>query len=360
MPLLPLLESPRLDPEQVFSSAVGRALVLGVVLGGGLAALLARAFAQRILRPIDALTDAARQLRAGQLEQRVPESGDAELVQLGQAFNRMAERLARTEQLRRTLVTDIAHELRTPLSNVRGYLEALEDGVVQPSPAVLACLREETALLARLVDDLQELSLAEAGKLALHLEQVAVPALLDSAAQALAAQAAARNLRLSISAAPELPPVLADPRRIGQVLRNLLANAITHTPPGGSITLAALPAPGGVTLAVSDTGSGIPADHLPHVFERFYRVDQSRARATGGAGLGLAIVRQFLRAHGSEVGIESQPGEGTTVRFTLAANPSDPREFEGGALVSPWAGGEDLVRQPEVVGGHARRQHQRP
>src|SRR5919197_4366923 len=195
---LPLPGPPRLDPEQVFTTAVGRALVLGVVLGGGLAALLARAFAQRILRPIDALTEAARRLRSGQLDQRVTESGDAELVQLGQAFNRMAESLARTEQLRRTMVTDIAHELRTPLSNVRGYLEALEDGIVEPSSAVLACLQEETALLARLVDDLQDLSLAEAGKLSLHCQPVAVETLLGSTAQALGAQASAKGLRLAI------------------------------------------------------------------------------------------------------------------------------------------------------------------
>lgn len=311
------LALPRLDAEQVFATSVWRALIVGVFVGGLGAVLLALVFSGRILRPIELLTLAARRFEAGDLDQRVPEAGEAEIAQLGHAFNSMAAGLARTEHLRRTMVTDIAHELRTPLSNVRSYLEALEDGVLQPSADILECLRDESAHLARLVDDLQELSLAEAGQMRLDRQAVRPGELLFGITQVLRAQAEARGLTLELDVGADLPPVLADETRLGQVVRNLVSNAITHTPAGGTIVVRGTATTEGVCISVSDTGSGIPAEHLPYIFERFYRADRSRARSTGGAGLGLAIARQLVRAHNGDIAVESALGRGTTFRFTL-------------------------------------------
>jgi signal transduction histidine kinase len=218
------------------------------------------------------------------------------------------------------MVTDIAHELRTPLTNLRGYLEALRDGVSAPSPATLASLHEEAVLLAQLVDDLQDLTLAEAGQLALRRAPLRVADALGRARQALRPQAEDRGVRLRVEPpATALPDVLADERRLGQILRNLIANAIRHTPPGGEVVLSAAASPDGVELVVRDTGQGIAAEHLPHVFERFYRADASRARTTGGAGIGLAVVKQLVEAHQGRVDVHSTPGQGSTFRFTLPA-----------------------------------------
>ena len=315
---------PLLDAEQVFTRAVTMALVAAVVVGGLVALLAAALFSRRVLRPVDTLTAAARRMGRGDLRQRVPVSARDEIGQLGLAFNAMAAGLERTERLRRQMVTDIAHELRTPLTNLRGYLEALRDGVYAPSPETLALLHEEAVLLAQLVDDLQDLTLAEAGQLSLRREPVRVADALVRAQQALLPQAEDKGVQLRVEPpATALPDVLADDRRLGQILRNLIANALRHTPPGGEVVLSATTSPEGVEVAVRDTGEGIAAEHLPHVFERFYRADASRARTTGGAGIGLAVVKQLVEAHQGRVGVQSTPGEGSTFRFTLPAARSD-------------------------------------
>jgi signal transduction histidine kinase len=301
--------------EQVFVSAVTRSLLVGVLVGGGVAVALALAFARGILRPIGALTAAARHMEQGDLSQRVVVHSDDEIGRLGHAFNGMAEGLARTEQLRRTMVTDVAHELRTPLTNLRGYLEAVRDGVTLPRPEVIESLYEEAMLLSHLVDDLQDLSLSEGGRLVLRREAVDVHALLTSAAQSIGPRAS--GLEVTVEVTPELPMAWADPQRIGQVLRNLLANAVTHTAPGGRVTLRAAASGEHLRIEVRDTGSGIAAEHVPNVFERFYRADPSRTRATGGAGIGLAIVKQLVEAHGGTVGLASVLGEGSCFAFTL-------------------------------------------
>jgi signal transduction histidine kinase len=314
---------PAPQPRADFLVSVNRSLLWAAALAGLAAVGLTFALSRRILRPVEALTAAARRMETGDLAARVAVDGRDELGTLAHAFNAMADGLQRQERLRRTLVSDVSHELRTPLANIRGYLEALQEGVVAPTPAVLGSLVDEALLLSRLVDDLQDLSLAEAGHLTLHPAPLDVPAVVDGALQALAPRAAERDVALAAELADDLPAVAADAGRIGQVLRNLLANALTHTPAGGTVTVRAGPAAaGGLQLSVTDTGPGIPAEHLPQVFERFYRADPSRARATGGAGLGLAIVRQLVEAHGGQVRAESPPGQGA--RFVVVLPPAAP------------------------------------
>jgi signal transduction histidine kinase len=303
--------------QEVFLAGVNRSLLIAGAAGGAAALLLALFFGRRVVGPIEALTVAARRMERGDLSGRVAVGSSDEVGQLGRAFNAMAESLERTERLRRTMVGDVAHELRTPLSNVRGYLEALRDGVAAPTPEVIDSLHEEALLLTRLVDDLQDLTLAEAGQLALAREPTALAELVAGALAAFEPRAAAAGTRLRSEVDTELPPVDVDPRRVGQVLRNLLANALTHTPPGGEVVVSARPDGERAEVAVRDTGVGIAPEHLPHVFERFYRVDRARARATGGAGLGLAIVRELVQAHGGQVSASSEVGRGTTVSFTL-------------------------------------------
>jgi signal transduction histidine kinase len=256
-----------------------------------------------------------------------------EIGELGHAFNSMADGLARLEQLRRNMTTDVAHELRTPLSNIRGYLEALQDGVTQPSPAVIDSLHDEAMLLTRLVNDLQELALAEAGQLKLVLHPTVPEQVVSQVVDVMQPTAASKGLTLRTDLQTDLPPVMADSGRMAQVLQNLVNNAMTHTPAGGQITVTArADAPAGqVQLSVRDTGIGIAPEHLPHVFDRFYRVDQSRTRATGGAGLGLAIVKQLVEAHGGRVWAESTPDQGSTFSFTLpvAASADQPGEPPG-------------------------------
>jgi len=240
-----------------------------------------------------------------------------EIGELAQAFNAMADGLARLEELRRNMVSDVAHELRTPLSNIRGYLEAVRDGVVEPRPEVIASLYEEAMLLNRLVDDLQELSLAEAGQLRLERRPVAPADVVNKATEAARAQAAAKGIALQVDLPEGLPLVDVDSQRIGQVLGNLLSNALTHTPSGGKVVITAQARQSDVELRVGDTGEGISPEHLPYIFERFYRADKSRSRATGGTGLGLSIARQLVEAHGGRISVASQAGRGTTFTFTL-------------------------------------------
>jgi signal transduction histidine kinase len=324
--MLPAPDSGGIPGEQLFLASVNTSLAVAVIVGGLAAAVLALVFSQRVLGRVDALTAAARGMERGDLSQRVPVGSRDEIGELARAFNAMAESLSRNELLRRTMVSDVAHELRTPLTNVRGYLEALRDGVAEPTPALIASLHEEAMLLGRLVDDLQELTLAEAGQLRLDRAAWSLDELVGPALELARTRALEKGVSLRAELPPDLPPVEVDRTRIGQVLRNLLGNAITHTGPGGEVTVTARREVGQVEVRLRDTGAGIPPEHLPHVFERFYRADRSRTRATGGAGIGLAIVKEFVQAHGGRVAIESQLGRGTTVSFTLpvAATESPP------------------------------------
>jgi len=316
---------PGAEPEsRIFLASVNRVLLIVAVVAGLGAVLLILGLSRRILAPVEALTAAVRRMEAGDLSQRVEVTSRDEIGELAQAFNSMADGLARLEELRRNMVTDVAHELRTPLSNIRGYLEAIQDGVVQPERGIIDSLYEEAILLNSLVDDLQELSLAEAGQIRLERQPVALADIVDRAVEAVRPRAEAEGITLQVDLLEDLL-VDGDPQRIGQVLRNLLDNGLTHTPPGGEVGVAAraaCPEPSRrsdqwVEVSVRDTGAGIAAEDLPYVFERFYRADKSRSRGTGGVGLGLTIAKQLVEMHGGTIGVESEIGQGTRFTFTL-------------------------------------------
>lgn len=232
----------------------------------------------------------------------------------------MAFALNNADRQRRQLTADIAHELRTPLTIVKGRLEGIQDGVYQPTPTQIGQLLDETALLERLIDDLRILALAEAGQLPLYLEPVDPGELLHDCAALFAAQAAEHGIALRIDVAANLPHVDVDAQRMQQVLSNVVANALRHTPADGEVRFSASRSvPTAIFLVIADTGSGIPPEDLPHVFDRFYRADRSRTRTGGGSGLGLAIARQIVLAHGGQIDATSTPGRGTTITITLPA-----------------------------------------
>ncbi len=310
-------ESGQAEPR--FLTSVNRWLLLSAVGAVTVAFVLSLALSRRILGPVEAITVAARRMEAGDLTQRVSATSADEIGDLARAFNAMADAVARSESLRRALVADVAHELRTPLTNLRCQIEAVQDGLQPMDGAALRSLHEETLLLARLVGDLQDLALAESGQLPLHRAPVMVAEAVDTALAAVRPIAAAREITLEADVSPSLVAD-ADRERLAQVLRNLLANALTHTPDKGTIRVSARASPDGVAIDVADSGDGIAPEHLPHVFDRFYRGDPSRARTTGGAGLGLAIVKQLVEAHGGQVAVTSPPGAGACFRLTLPAS----------------------------------------
>lgn len=270
----------------------------------------------RMTRPLRALTSAAHRMGDGDLATRVDVGTTDEIGALATAFNTLAANQQRQEELRSDMVSDIAHELRTPLSNIRGWLEAAQDGVAPLDDALVGSLHEEAILLQHVVDDLRDLALADAGELRLHPEPTDLGALADQvvAAQRAAADAAGVHLR-AVSTEPAL--ARADPLRLRQVLTNLVSNAVRHTPPGGSVTVEVTATPDGWAVQVADTGSGIAVADLPRVFDRFWRSDRSRTRGTGGSGLGLAIARNIVELHGGTITVQSVMGDGSTFLFTL-------------------------------------------
>ncbi|MFJ8794456.1 sensor histidine kinase [Streptomyces sp. NPDC102462] len=274
--------------------------------------------ATRLVRPLRALTAAAQQPPDRHV--RVPVTTRDETGILAEAFNDLTERRERLEAQRKAMVSDIAHELRSPLTNIRGWLEVTRDGLVEPDPALLDALHEEALVLQRVIDDLQDLAAADAGTLRLHREPVAAGDLLDqvAAAHRLAADAGAVTLRTECAGEPWLD---ADPVRMRQALGNLVSNALRHTPADGTVTLAARRDGDEVVLTVADTGHGIAADDLPHVFDRFWRAEKSRSRRTGGSGLGLPIVRHLVAAHGGTAGAASEPGQGAVFTLRLPGIP---------------------------------------
>ncbi len=307
--------------ERAFLNNANRALLLAALLAGALAVAMSLILSRRLTAPLASMTQAVQAMTHGHLDQRVTVQSDDEIGRLAEAFNTMAASLAKAEEMRRNLVADVAHELRTPLAVLRADLEALQDGVYEPSAERLSALREEADLLARLVADLQELSLVEAGQLALERRPTDLAQLCRQVVAAMEPQAAGLGVALTVGRADEGATSLADADRIGQVLRNLVANALRYTGAGGSVTVECSrqgsgPAPR-VTISVQDTGAGISPEDLPHVFERFYRGEKSRSRSTGGAGLGLAIARHLVEAHGGRIWAESTLGQGSTFYVEL-------------------------------------------
>jgi signal transduction histidine kinase len=298
------------DPEDIAAlreiAAVDRRLIAIFAIATIVATLLTVVVSRRIVKPIEQLTAAVQDIGRGKAPARVEVSGRDEIARLATSFNTMADAVATQEDLRRRMVGDIAHELRTPLTNLRCELEAIQDGLAAPDAARIGSLHEEVLHLQRLVDDLQDLAVAEAGGLALHRERIDLGA---AVARIVGPQADVTS--------DDGIAVDADVTRLRQVVSNIVANAVRHTPAGARVRVRVARAGGDAAVSVIDRGPGIPAQDLDRVFERFYRVDEARGRERGGAGLGLAIVRRLVELHGGRVWAESVEGEGATFTFTL-------------------------------------------
>jgi two-component system sensor histidine kinase BaeS len=266
---------------------------------------------RRMFGPIGDVMEAADRVADGDYTVRVRERGPGEVRRLGRTFNDMSARLQASDEQRRRLLADVTHELRTPLAVVRGSLEAIADGVYEADEERVAAVLEQTRLMGRLLDDLQTLSTAEAGALSLTFEPTDLEAVVEDVASAFAPRAAAAEVKLATSCDGS-PEATVDPARIHQVLENLVANAVRHTPPGGTVSIGLLRRDDGVELRVTDTGPGIPADELASIFDRY-----SRSADSGGSGLGLAIARGLVEAHGGSIEAESPPGGGATIRVRL-------------------------------------------
>ena len=300
------------------ASALNRSLLWAGLAAGAGGILLISLVSRRVLAPVSALGAAARRLGQGDLSQRVPTSSRDEIGQLGSIFNSMAEALEKAERNRRNMMADAAHELRTPLSNIQGYLEAMRDGLLQPDSATIDTIHQQVLHLARLVEDLRLLALAEAGVLSLNRQPDSLEEVIRRSVEAFRPRAEVKGVSISLEVSPELPLVPMDRTRIAQVVGNLLENAIHHTQEAGQVTvLAEVIESSAVRVTISDSGEGVLPEDLPYVFERFYRVDPSRTRATGGVGLGLTIAKQLIEAHGGTIRAESISGRGSRFIFDL-------------------------------------------
>lgn len=309
-----------LHVEEAFGSASTVASALALTAAAIASVAVSIVLTRRIGASLSAVSTAATSLGAGRFDVRVPSPGlGAEFDDLADSFNRLADRLEEAQRLRERLLADLAHEVRTPVATITGYLEAVEDGVQALDGTTFAVLREQADRLTRLAHDLAAVTHAEAGDILLDAEPVPPAELVDAAVHAARERAAARGTDLSGSAEPGLPEVLADRHRIAQVLDNLLTNALRHTPSDGAVVVrAARGDHGQVRLVVTDTGEGIGADDLPHVFDRFYRAGSARDRASGGFGIGLAISKALVEAHRGTIAASSPgPGRGATFTVTL-------------------------------------------
>ena len=307
-----------------FRRAVNEALTLST-LAAFLAALAVSVFvSRRIVTPVREMVIASRRIAEGHYNERVrvpggprPEELD-ELAQLALSFNRMAAKLEQVEATRRELIGNVAHELRTPLASIKGSMEGLLDGVLPAEASTFQRIYREADRLQRLVDDLQELSRVEAGAFELHLRPVQVRDLVEATVARLGLQFEEKGVALETDLPADLPPALADEDRIGQVLLNLVGNALQYTPSGGQVRVVARRQGAELRISVNDTGVGIAPEHLSLVFTRFYRIDKSRARAGGGSGIGLTIAKYLVEAHGGRIWAESPgPNQGSTFAFTL-------------------------------------------
>ena len=298
---------------RVTSPTGGNGLLVGLLIGATIAALLAFRGVRRMSAPLDELADAAERIERGDYSARVSPTGPPRMRSLARAFNDMSERLATVDQGRRAFMADAAHELRTPLSIISGQIEAIQDGLYPADAEHLAPVHEQLHVLEQLIDDMRTVALAEVGALPLNLQPTDIGVSIDHAVAAFQAQASAGGVTLSADYPPGLPKATADEQRVGQVLTNLLGNALRHTSNGGHVTISARPGTGTmIEVSVRDDGEGIAAELLPHVFDRFIKQPGSV-----GSGLGLAICRDLVEAQDGRISIDSAPGRGTTVTFTL-------------------------------------------
>jgi two-component system sensor histidine kinase BaeS len=307
------------DLFQSFQASFNEALLLALLAAGIVAILVSLLLSRGVVAPVRILTAVSRRIADGHYGERVQAAGSDELGQLAHSFNQMAEKLEQVETMRQQLIGDVSHELRTPLTAIKGSMEGLMDGVLPATPETYQQIHQEADRLARLVDDLQELSRVEAGAYSLDIRPAAVSTLLQTTLKRFATQAQSKRIGLCSDLPVDIPPVLADQDRITQVLTNLVGNALQYTPKGGQVTILSTRHGEEIHISVVDTGIGIPAELLPHLFTRFYRVDKSRSRqAGGGSGIGLTIARHLVEAHGGHIWAESGgEGQGSTFTFSL-------------------------------------------
>ncbi len=304
--------------HQMFLAAAHRYLIWATLATLTLAVALSLLLTKRVLRPLSQMIGTAGKIAAGDYTDRVQTPSTDEIGQLAGAFNRMADSLQRIEQLRKKMVIDVAHELRTPLTNMRGYLEALRDGVIAPSRETFESLHEETLRLVKLIEDLLLLARADSARVTLHAQDLSLRKLITQSLSLFRAQLDAKGIVVETRFEDGVDRIRGDPDKLAQAVGNLLQNACQYTPDGGNVRVSAERLPGGIKVVFANTGEGIAEEDLPFIFERFYRAEKSRSREHGGAGIGLAIVKELVEAHRGEVGAESTPTE-TRVWFTLPA-----------------------------------------
>ncbi len=309
-------QPPRFNSQEaLFLRRTNQALIFALLGALPVALVIGILLARTLTGPLQALTRAAQRITQGQLDQQVRVTSDDEIGQLARAFNRMSQEVARVNQLRRQMTADIAHDLRTPLTVISGYIESMKEGVLSPTPERLSLIYSEIERLQNLVGDLRMLSLADAGELSLNPQWIVPHALLERAADLFRHQAEQQKVSIRVDANEPLPELWVDEARMMQVLGNLVSNALRYTPSEGTITLSAEKAPEQVEICVQDTGAGISPEDLPYIFDRFHRIDKSRHTENGESGLGLAIVKTLVESHGGSVSAESTPGAGTAVRL---------------------------------------------
>ncbi len=319
--------SPEPSVDTALTKGLGDSINIFLLWGGVLSLIVAFVLTIILTRwistPVQALAVSANRLARGDFSQKVQVRDKGEIGELARAFNSMISDLERTDKLRRNIMADTAHELRSPLYNIRGYVEAIQDDVTKPDANTISSINEEVVLLCRLVDDLRELALAEAGEMKLSYQSEGVTEMINYALVAIQPKAEAKEISLSVYIPDELPPIRVDFRRIIQVLNNLLENAIIHNLKGHNVAITARQQGSWVEISITDNGEGIPEDDLPNIFERFYRVDRSRARATGGTGLGLTIAKYLIEAHGGKIRVQSEFGKGSCFSFSLPVSNPD-------------------------------------
>jgi len=302
-----------------FRASFNEALMYATLAAAIVAVALSLYLTRSVIAPVHAMSVATQRIADGHYDERVQVRGEDELAQLAMRFNQMAEKLNQVEAMRRRLIGDVSHELRTPLTAIKGSMEGLMDGILLPTKETYQEIHSEANRLNRLVDDLQELSRVEARAYELDIHPLDVSSLVQTVTKRLTAQAESKRISLDLELASDLPRILADEDRAVQVLTNLVGNALQYTPENGKVTIAAKQINNEVQISVRDTGLGIPPEHLPQIFDRFYRVDKSRSRrAGGGSGIGLTIARALVEAHGGQIWAESAgEGRGSTFTFTL-------------------------------------------
>jgi signal transduction histidine kinase len=304
------------DAHRMFLEATHRYLIWGTLAALSLSLFLSYALITWVLRPLFQMTAITRQVADGNYSERVDVVSRYEVGQLANSFNHMADNLERIEQLRKNMVADISHELRTPLTNLRGYLEGLSDSVIPPSPETFRMLEQEVLRLVNLVEDLQQLARADAARAFLDRQEISLHKLLDQIMNLYRPNFQEKEIEITWDLEPGSDTVSADPDKLLQAIRNLADNAWKYTPRQGSVTVSTLRGAGCITTTFSNSGAGIAEKDLPFLFERFFRADRSRSRDAGGAGIGLAIVKELIEAHGGKVGAESDP-QGTRIWFNL-------------------------------------------